>query len=283
MSAPAEEALRLSDVRYRYPETEQDAIQGMDLRVGRGEWVAIIGPTNSGKSTLCYLVMGLAPHFFGGRLQGGIFLFGQDARPLPVAQRSVEVGLLFQNPFTQISGARERVRDEVAFGPECHGIPPSQVVERVAEALALVGLEELADRHPLDLSGGQLQRLALAGILAMRPRLLVLDEPTSQLDPAGAAAMFQVLTDLHRRGTTILMVEHKLEALAELCPRVLALDKGRQVADGRPQEVFNDAAVAASAGLPAYTRLARSAGLAQPWPVTLGEAAIAFGRAHAPS
>jgi energy-coupling factor transport system ATP-binding protein len=173
------------------------------------------------------------------------------------------------------------VDEEVAFGPECHGLPPAEVDERVGEALRLVGLEALAARHPLDLSGGQLQRLALAALLAMRPRLLLLDEPTSQLDPAGTEAILGVLATLHARGTTIVMVEHRLELVCELCPRVVALAAGRVLADGPPGEVFNREAVAEAAGVPAYARIARAAGLPPPWPVRLGDAAAAFGAARA--
>jgi len=173
------------------------------------------------------------------------------------------------------------VDEEVAFGPECHGLPRAEVEERVEEALGLVGLSDLTARHPSDLSGGQLQRLALASLLAMRPRLLLLDEPTSQLDPAATAAMFDVLAGLHSRGTTIVMVEHRLEKLCELCPRLVVLVGGRLLADGSPDEVFNLAAVQDRVGMPLYTRLARAAGLPSPWPVTLSDAVEAFGRRHA--
>ncbi len=268
--------LALRDVHYRYAEAEQEAILGVSLTVSAGEWVGIVGPTNAGKSTLCYLAMGLAPHFFGGRLRGEVSVLGVDSRQQTVAERSRRVGLLFQNPFTQISGARERVAEEVAFGPECHGLPADEVAVRVDEALRLVGLETLADRHPLDLSGGQLQRLALAALLAMRPELLLLDEPTSQLDPAGTGALFSVLRGLHQRGITILMVEQKLEAVGALCPRVVALAGGRVIADGPPGDTFEDPAVEDAVGLPAYARLARAAGLPRPWPVTMESALRAF-------
>ena len=271
--------LALRDVRYRYADAEREAIAGVSLTVSAGEWVGVIGPTNAGKSTLCYLAMGLAPHFFGGRLRGDLTVFGIDTRQQKVAERSTRVGLLFQNPFTQLSGARERVSEEVAFGPEWHGLPADEVAERVSEALRLVDLEALAERHPLDLSGGQLQRLALASLLVMRPELLLLDEPTSQLDPAGTNALFQVLAGLHRSGTTIVMVEQKLEAVAALCPRVVALADGRVIADGPPEAVFADPAVEESAGLPAYARLAKAAGLPPPWPVTVEAAEKAFHRA----
>jgi energy-coupling factor transport system ATP-binding protein len=273
-------AVVFSDVSYAYPGTKREALSDISVHVTEGEWVGIVGPTNSGKSTLCLLAMGLAPHFFGGRLKGSVTVFGKDSLSVTVAERSVDVGLLFQNPFTQISGARERVDDEIAFGPECHGLPRGEIAERVEEALQLVGLSGLAARHPADLSGGQLQRLALAALLAMRPRLLLLDEPTSQLDPAGTAGIFDVLAGLHARGITIVIVEHRLEKLCELCPRIVALVGGRLLADGTPEEVFNLPVVADRVGLPVFTRLARAAGLARPWPVRLADATEAFNRRH---
>ena len=271
-----EPAVRFENVSYRYEETEREAVSGLNFTIESGEWVGIVGPTNAGKSTLCLLVMGLAPQFFGGRLRGRATVLGRDPRQVKVIERSSEVGLLFQNPFTQISGARERVDEEIAFGPECHGIPLPEVDARVEEAMRVVGLEGLAGRHPLDLSGGQLQRLALAALLAMRPRLLLLDEPTSQLDPAGTAAIFDVIAGLHERGTTILMVEHRLERLAELCPRLLAMAGGRIIADGTPEAVFNDRAVDDAAGMPVYARLAKAAAIPPAWPVRLEPAARAF-------
>ena len=144
--------------------------------------------------------------------------------------------------------------------------------------MALVGISQLAARHPMDLSGGQLQRLALAGLLAMRPKLLLLDEPTSQLDPAGTAAIFDVLAGLHASGITIVMVEHRLETLCELCPRVVAMVAGRIIADGPPDDVFNREAVQLRVGSPVFTRLAREAGLSPPWPVRLRDATAVFGR-----
>jgi energy-coupling factor transport system ATP-binding protein len=274
----SEPALQLNNVSYAYPGTSREALSDIDLSVAEGEWVGIVGPTNAGKSTLCLLAMGLAPHFFGGRLKGSVLAFGKDSRSVSVAERSIDVGLLFQNPFTQISGARERVDDEIAFGPECHGLARAEIEERVEEAMRLVGLAGLAARHPADLSGGQLQRLALAALLAMRPRLLLLDEPTSQLDPTGTAGIFEVLAGLHERGITILMVEHRFEKLCELCPRIVALVGGRLLADETPEKLFNLPVVADRVGLPAYTRLARAAHLREPWPVRLADAKEAFRR-----
>jgi energy-coupling factor transporter ATP-binding protein EcfA2 len=274
-------ALTLSQVSYAYPGAPRESVSDIGLRIDQGEWVGVVGPTNAGKSTLCLLAMGLAPHFFGGRLKGTVMVYGKDSLTVTVAERSTDVGLLFQNPFTQISGARERVDDEVAFGPECHGLPKAEIDQRVEEAMGLVGLAGLAARHPADLSGGQLQRLALAALLAMRPRMLLLDEPTSQLDPSGTAGIFEVLAGLHSRGTTIVMVEHRLEKLCELCPRVVALVGGRLLADDTPDNVFNQPKVQERVGMPLYTRLARSAGLPQPWPVRLADATAAFERRHA--
>jgi energy-coupling factor transporter ATP-binding protein EcfA2 len=272
-----EPTLVFEGASYAYEEAPREAVSDISLTVAAGEWVGLTGPTNAGKSTLCLLAMGLAPHFFGGRLKGRVVVLGKESRTVSVIERSSEVGLLFQNPFTQISGARERVDDEVAFGPECHGIAKAEVEARVDEAMRLVGIEHLAGRHPLDLSGGQLQRLALAGLLAMQPKLLLLDEPTSQLDPSGTAAIFEVLAGLHERGTTIVMVEHRLEMLCELCPRIIAMISGRVLADGPPDEVFSKEAVQERIGLPIFTRLARDAGLPAPWPVRLEDSTKAFG------
>jgi energy-coupling factor transport system ATP-binding protein len=277
----SEKALTLERVTYRYEEAERDAVSDLTLSVESGEWVGVVGPTNAGKSTLCLVCMGLAPQFFGGRLRGLVSVFGRETREVKVAERSAEVGLLFQNPFTQVSGARERVDEEIAFGPECHGLPAVEVAERVGDAMQLVGLEGLAARHPMDLSGGQLQRLALAGLLAMRPRMLLLDEPTSQLDPAGSAAIFSVLSKLHERGVTIVMVEQRLERVSELCPRVLALAAGKLIADGPPEAVFGEGAVGEAVGVPVYARLAKEAGLPGPWPVRLADAVPAFRAARA--
>ena len=271
-----EPALVFDGVSYAYEEAPREAVSDISLSISTGEWVGLTGPTNAGKSTLCLLAIGLAPHFFGGKLKGSVVAFGRDSRTVPVIERSSEVGLLFQNPFTQISGARERVDEEVAFGPECHGLPRSEIETRVEEAMRQVGITHLAARHPLDLSGGQLQRLALAGLLAMQPKLLLLDEPTSQLDPAGTAAIFEVLSGLHERGTTIVMVEHRLETLCELCPRIVAMVAGRVLADGPPDEVFNREVVQERIGLPVYTRVGRNAGLPAPWPVRLADSTAAF-------
>lgn len=274
----SEPAVVFEDVGYAYEEEPREAVSDITLRVESGEWVGVTGPTNAGKSTLCLLAMGLAPHFFLGRLRGMVTVLGSESRAVNVIERSSDVGLLFQNPFTQISGARERVDEEVAFGPECHGVSNTEIDERVEEAMRMVGITALAARHPLDLSGGQLQRLALAGLLAMRPRVLLLDEPTSQLDPVGTAAIFDVLGRLHASGTTIVMVEHRLETLCELCPRIIAMAGGRVIADGTPDDVFNRGIVQERAGMPVYTRLAQSAGLREPWPVRLSDSARAFGR-----
>jgi energy-coupling factor transporter ATP-binding protein EcfA2 len=279
--AMSEAALTFSQVSYAYPGASLESLSDVELRIDDGEWVGVVGPTNAGKSTLCLLAMGLVPHFYGGRLKGTVTVYGTDSKNISVAERSNDVGLLFQNPFTQISGARERVDDEIGFGPECHGLPRSEIDERVEEAMDLVGIAGLAARHPADLSGGQLQRLALAALLAMRPRMLLLDEPTSQLDPAGTRGIFEVLAGLHSRGTTIVMVEHRLEKLCELCPRIVALVGGRLLADGAPGEIFNEPQVQERIGMPVYTRLARSAGLPRPWPVLLTDATAAFGRRHA--
>jgi energy-coupling factor transport system ATP-binding protein len=189
-----------------------------------------------------------------------------------------------QNPFNQISGTKFTVREEIAFGLENLGVPREQMIERVEEAMALVGIGELAERSPLALSGGQMQRVAIAAILAMQPKVLVLDEPTSQLDPIGSKEVFASLQALVAEGrTTVVMVEHKLEWVAVFANRVVAIEGGEIIADGSAVEVLcEEGRVIETIGQTRYTQAARRARPAGLWPaerrlpVTLDEAVEGF-------
>ncbi len=273
--------IALNSLTYTYPATTTPALRNVSLEIPAGQFCAVIGPNGAGKSTLAYVLSGFVPHFYHGRLAGQALIAGKQSADTPLSDMATTAGLVFQNPFNQITGARYTVREEVAFGLENLGVPRGEMLERVEAALALVGIEALADRSPLALSGGQMQRVALASVLVMRPPVLVLDEPTSQLDPVGSREVFAAIRALAAEGdTTVVMIEHKLEWVAEFADRAVALMAGEIVADGPPGDVLADDALAARGlGQTRYTLAARAARrrAAGRMPVTLEEAVDWFG------
>jgi energy-coupling factor transporter ATP-binding protein EcfA2 len=195
----------------------------------------------------------------------------------------LQVGLVFQNPFNQISGAKYTVFEEVAFGLENSGVPRVEIIRRVEEVLQLTGIAELADRSPYSLSGGQQQRVALASILVMQPKVLVLDEPTSQMDPIGTREVFGVIRKMSEQGITVVMAEHKMEWIAQFADRVIALWEGKIFLEGKPQQVLTDPRLAEKGfGVSRYTTTARLAIPRRLWekerplPITLEEAVSGF-------
>jgi energy-coupling factor transporter ATP-binding protein EcfA2 len=277
--------IRLSNLTYSYPVTERPALSDVNLDIPAGQFCAVVGQNGAGKSTLCYAAAGFVPHFYHGNLSGALQVAGIDVPSVTMADLAGQVGLVFANPFNQITGARFTVREEIAFGLENLGVPREQMPGRIDAALALVGLTELADRSPYALSGGQQQRLAIASVVVMRPRVLVLDEPTSQLDPVGTREVFETLAGLAGpSGTTVLLAEHKLEWIAVHADRVVVLQAGRIVADGAPAEVLADPRLAEWGLTPTrYTQAGRFAaerGLSPreaALPVTLEQATAYFG------
>ena len=276
--------LSLDHVTYQYPTGERPALRDLTLTIPAGQFCAVVGANGAGKSTLAYTLAGFVPHFYHGTLTGSVTVAGLNTANATLADLVRRVGLVFQNPYNQISGSKFTVREEVAFGLENLGVPRAEMETRVAATMELVGIAALAERSPLNLSGGQMQRVALAAVLAMQPQVLVLDEPTSQLDPLGAKEVFAAVQALAAaRRVTVVMVEHKLEWVAAFADRVLVLAEGALVADGPPAEVLADAKLAAGAGQTRYTQaagLVRARGglpAAQPLPVTLPQAVTAFG------
>ncbi len=277
--------IELEHVSYTYPVGTRPALSDINLQVNEGEFVALIGPNDAGKSTLCYTLAGFVPHFFRGQLDGRVEVAGLDSRASSLAELVLQVGLVVQNPFNQISGTKYTVYEEVAFGLENLGVPPQEMRERVGQALAMNGIADLAERSPYSLSGGQQQRVALTSILVMQPKVLVLDEPTSQMDPAGTREVFGLIRTLAERGMTVVMAEHKIEWVAAFADRVVALYEGRVLLDGKPPDVLtSEDLLAKGFGISRYTSVAREArkrGLwpqDRPLPVTLDEAAAGFAR-----
>jgi energy-coupling factor transport system ATP-binding protein len=274
--------VNIKDVTYKYPLTDSPALQDVNLQVNEGEFVAVIGPNGAGKSTLCYTLAGFVPHFFKGELSGMVEVVGVETSQSSLHEWVLNVGLAFQNPFNQISGAKYTVFEEIAFGLENIGVPRDEMQVRVEEAMKLTGIRDLADRSPYSLSGGQQQRVALTSILVMQPKVLVLDEPTSQMDPIGTREVFGVIRRMAEEGMTVVMAEHKVEWIANFADRVVALHEGRILLDGKPREVLtSDVLLDKGFGISRYTSVARKARGMGLWksrdlPVTLEEAAEGF-------
>jgi energy-coupling factor transporter ATP-binding protein EcfA2 len=275
--------VNLRNVSYKYPLTDSLALNKLNLQVKEGEFVAIIGPNGAGKSTLCYTLAGFVPHFFKGELTGRVEVAGRESKSSTLSEWVLHVGLAFQNPFNQITGAKYTVYEEIAFGLENLGLPRDEIRRRVDEALNLTGIRDLAERSPYSLSGGQQQRVALTSILVMQPKVLVLDEPTSQLDPIGTREVFGVIHSLAERGMTVIMAEHKVEWIAQYADRVVALYEGKVLMDGKPGEVLtSERLLGRGFGISRYTSAAREAAKRGLWPknrelpVTLDEAVAGF-------
>ena len=252
-------AIRIHGARYVYPATSVEVLNGVDLEVGVGEIVGLVGPNDAGKTTLCLVAAGLAPQAIGGRLRGDVVVDGTptvELRPHELAQR---IGIVFQNPLTQLSGTTATVWEEIAFGPRNLGLSIREVVDRVTWAISVLGLEAIEARDPHRLSGGQGQLVALASILAMRPRCLVLDEPTSQLDPVGTRLVGDALARIAAGGeTAVLVVEHKTDLLLEAADRVALLEGGEITRVGAAREVLGEPALeAAGVEPPSRLRLER--------------------------
>ena len=234
-------AIELSAARYRYSGSGVAALGPIDLRVEPGRVVGVAGANESGKSTLCVVAAGVAPAVIGGRLDGSVRIDGVDAATLRPHELAHRCGLLFQHASTQLSHTTATVFEEVAFGPCNLGLPVGEVVERVWWALGAVGVTALAPRDPGRLSGGQAQLVALASVLALRPSYLILDEPTSELDPAGTRlitdALVRVATET---GAGILIAEHKLDVLARIADEVVVLERGIVALAGPAAAVLGD-------------------------------------------
>jgi energy-coupling factor transport system ATP-binding protein len=276
--------IEIEKVTYYYPGTHNPALKEISLSIREGEFCAIVGPNQAGKSTLAYTMAGYIPHFYQGRLEGQVIIAGQKTRSTPLSELTLAVGLIFQNPFNQISGTKFTVREEIAFGLENLGRPRQEMQSRVEEIMDLVGITHIADRSPLALSGGQMQRVAIASVLAMKPKVLILDEPTSQLDPIGSREVFSAIRALiSDERITVVMIEHKLEWVAVFSDRVVAMVAGEILADGSPSQVLTDESLLKyGLGETRYTLAARRARQLGHWPeahplcVTLEEAVQGF-------
>ena len=252
--------LTLEGVSYRYAGALRPSLIDVSLELHDGEVLGVVGADEAGKSTLCLVASGLAPRTIGGTLAGRLLIDGADVAGRQMHDLATEVAIGFQNPATQLSGVAATVYEEVAFGPMNLGIPRDAVLGRTEAALDAMSIRTLAERAPERLSGGQQQLVAIAGLLAMSPRHLVLDEPTALLDPAGTRLVSEAIRRLAAGGASILIVEQKVDLLAGVCRRVIALEGGRVALDGATQAVLGDPSLRAlGVAEPSDVRLRRLA------------------------
>ncbi len=230
----------LEDVHFTYAYAESPALNGITLTLERGLLHGIVGLNSSGKTTLCGLLRGIVPNFHNGDLTGRTTILDRDLADWDSGELATTIGCVFDNPFTQISGIRDTVFEEIAFGLENLGVPREEIIDRVIGVVEQLGIAALADKNPNELSGGQRQKVAFASIIAMDSDVVVIDEPTSQLDPEASEAVFGIIAGLKERGKSIVLVEHKVDLLAEYADTMTVLHEGRVALTGGTREVLSD-------------------------------------------
>ncbi len=278
--------VELSGVTYRHYGKTTPALSDVNLTIRRGSFTLLVGPSGSGKSTLCMLLNGIIPHILGGKMEGKVIVDGQNVAESKVQNLAHSVGLLFQDPEWMF--ATLRVEDEVAFGPENLRHPPTEIAEQVNAALEYTGLSPLRKNLVWALSGGQIQKLGLATVLAMRPPLIVLDEPTANLDPATTHAVHELILRLRAEGKTIILVTKDLDEFMAEADDLILLANGRIVAQGQPRQVLEEHGASMldlGVWLPEPTEIGlrlKQKGLlqGQPVPITVAEAVQALSKAR---
>lgn len=272
--------IEVKDVTFTYSGAQRHALERVSLAVAEGEFVGVIGPSGAGKSTLAGVMSGAVPHHFSGELYGACLVDGKDTCEVTLTDVSRLVGSVLQDIDAQFVASN--VRDELLFGLENFGVTHDEIPARMQQALETVGIEDLRDREIATLSGGQKQKVAIAAILALRPRVLVLDEPTAALDPASSTLVFETLCEVNRSaGITVVVIEQKVALLSEYCSRVVVLDQGKLVFDDTPRKVFSHGERLREIGVdsPRVARVSNSlaaAGLCEP-----GEPALSVDEAAA--
>lgn len=230
----------LQNVTYTYPLADKPSIEDVTLSFDKGKFYAILGANGSGKTTLCNIIRGFIPQFFQGDIKGEVKLQGKNLSEFTLAELAPKMGYIFQNPFNQITGARDNVYEEIAYGLEKFGVAPDEIRKRVDRVLEITNTAAFADKNPFELSGGQQQRVALASVIVLEPDIMVIDEPTSQLDPQETERVFDIISRMKEMGKTIILVEHKIELIAEYADEVIALENGRLLMNGPKEKVLSD-------------------------------------------
>jgi len=247
--------VEIKDLSYSYSASEAQTLKNVNLTIERGSFVTLTGPSGCGKTTLCRCINGLIPHFYGGEMKGDVLVSGMSIRDHEISELAKHVGFVFQNPENQLFALS--AEKDIAFGLENLALPREELRKRVEWAIEMTGIKDLRERAPYELSGGQQQRVAIACVLAMKPEVMVLDEPTSFLDPMVATRLFQLISQLNKElNLTIILVEHRLDLLCQYTDRVIVMDDGEVRLDGTPRDVFSsEEAKLLGIGIPKVIRL----------------------------
>lgn len=230
--------LEVKDLKFKYRDAKKRVLNGLNFQIKKGEFLCVIGQNGSGKSTLCNALVGLIPYYFAGKMKGQIIVDGIDTGESSIAELSSKIGLVFQNPFNQLSYTAGSVAEELAYGLGNKGVPREDMIKKVEYVSKLMRIDHIIHKNPLELSGGQVQRVAFGSTFIMEPSILVLDECTTQLDPLGSEEIFDIVKKLNKNGVTVIMVDHDMERVARCADRILVLDQGEQIAIDTPQNIF---------------------------------------------
>ena len=235
--------IQVDHVTYSYPLAKEPALKQLNVGIERGKFYGVIGENGAGKTSFCALLRGFIPEFYKGNMEGKVLVEGKAISEYG-GNIASKIGYVFQDPFTQISGVKDTVFEEVAYGLENMGVPVEEIEKRVVDVMRMTDIEALAEKNPFDLSGGQMQRVALASVIVLEPDILVIDEPTSQLDPEGTESVFAIIKALKERRKTIILVEHKIDLIAEYADEVLVFKDGEIIASGDKQKILSDMSLA---------------------------------------
>ena len=240
--------IELQHINYRYPLTSDLTIKDLSLKVEPGEVLGVIGSNGSGKTTVCNIMRGFIPAFYKGELEGKVIFEDKPLDTSNLGRLAQKIGYAFQNPFTQITGVKYTVYDEIGYGLENLSVPREEANKKVEQVIELLNLQKIRNQNPYDLSGGQKQMVALASVIVLDPELIILDEPTSQLDPSSTLAVYNIVKNLKKQGKTIIIVDHKVDLLAQVCDEIAVIQDGQLVVKGETHHVFSDEKVVAAGG-----------------------------------
>lgn len=250
--------LDVQDFSFKYRQTKKKALKNISFQVEEGSFFCIIGSNGSGKSTLCNALAGLVPHYFAGKMSGRVSVDGRSVEESTIAELSKKVGFVFQNPFNQLSYTAGTVAEELAYGLGNRGVSREEMIEKVEYVSKLMRIDHLLSKNPLELSGGQVQRVAFGSAFIMEPKILVLDECTTQLDPAGSEEIFDIVKELNKKGITVVMADHDMERVARCADKILVLEKGKGALLGEPKKIFGDPEILQhGVGIPDYVEISR--------------------------